>query len=290
MSVMLAEAGDLVVAGRSFVCNTAVDIGTLSITNPGPTADAFVAATNCTGHIARLEISGGSMADGIKLQNASAAAVHDLTIDEAVVLLGAAGAGVHQDGLQGMGGRDVTVIDGVFDSLSHVGGGGLWFVGKAGSGATTPTRIVCSHCAFGPGHSNAVQVPTGSSVASGVTGSLVCRPRLGVFFRGGGDLGGNTTVEADDPRCTLEGLTAYAQGGTVPPPDPDTDPDPDPEPPPPDPTCDLPCVIAYEQTIDMLEQTIAERDATILAKDAQIAQLRAMLDEWASWYAEAPGD
>jgi hypothetical protein len=191
-----------------------VNLDLVRITMNNGSQDALVLGSGCTGVIRRVEIQ-GPMADGIKIQNASSNAAHDLQILGGYVFCGPAASGVHQDGMQGMGGRNVLFRDLVIDCLG--GGGGNFFPAKGGSGATTPTNIVCDHCAFGPNHPNNVQIQT--SVLSGIRDSLVCRPDSGrdpIVIGSSASQAvndGNTVVPNSDPRCASQSsLRSWVSG------------------------------------------------------------------------------
>lgn len=174
--------------------------------------DGLVLAAGCTGRIDRIEVS-GPMADGIKVQNNSTNAAHDLVIGGGFVSCGPAAGGVHQDGMQAMGGRNIRFENLVIDCLG--GGGGNFFPARGGSGATTPTSIVCVHCAFGPRHPNNVQIQTSNN--SGIVDSLVCRPTSGrdpiIIGAANNPINeGSIIVASNDSRCTPSGLRAWASG------------------------------------------------------------------------------
>lgn len=202
----------LIVEGTNWRCTGPVDYDLVRVTNPGNTRDALVLGPGCTGRIGRIELS-GPMADGIKVQNTGTVA-RDIVIEGGFVFCGQAAPGVHQDGMQAMGGFNITFRNLVIDCLG--GGGGNWFPARGGSGASTPTGIVCDGCAFGPNHPNNVQIQT--SIDSGIRDSLVCRPLSG---RNPIVIGatavrpvnvGSVIAPTGDPRCTREGLLAYVGG------------------------------------------------------------------------------
>lgn len=206
-------SGSQVVTNTQWKCTGPVNLDLVKITMNNGSLDALVLGAGCTGIIRRVEIE-GPMADGIKIQNNSANAAHDLLIAGGYVSCGQAASGVHQDGMQGMGGRNVTFRNLVIDCLG--GGGGNFFPAKGGSGATTPTNIVCDHCAFGPRHPNNVQIQT--SVISGVRNSLICRPTSGrdpviVGSSASNPVEeSNLVVASNDSRCSQQGLRAWASG------------------------------------------------------------------------------
>lgn len=203
-----------VITDRQFVCNGPVNLDLLRIQMNAPSSDALVLASNCTGRIGRVEIE-GPMADGIKVQNANANAAHDLVIESGYVFCGRAAEGVHQDGMQAMGGSNITFRNLVIDCLG--GGGGNLFPARGGSGATTPTNIVCVNCAIGPRHPNPVQIQ--HSTDSGIRDSLVCRSEASgrAIIVGTRDVVrpvnvNNEIAPVGDPRCTREGLLNHVRG------------------------------------------------------------------------------
>ena len=192
-----------------------MNLDLVKITMNDGTRDALVLAPGCTGVIRRIEVE-GRMADGIKVQNSSPNAAHDLQILGGYVVCGPAASGVHQDGMQAMGGRNILFRNLVIDCLG--GGGGNFFPARGGSGATTPTNIVCDHCAFGPRHPNNVQIQTSST--SGIRNSLVCRPNSGRDAIMIGSSASqpvqtnNLVVASNDARCaTSAALRSWASGG-----------------------------------------------------------------------------
>ena len=207
------SGGERIITNGQWVCDRAVDIDLLKITMNNGSQDALVLATNCTGRIDRVEIE-GPMADGIKVQNNSVNAAHDLVIGGGYVSCGQAAPGVHQDGMQAMGGRNIRFENLVIDCLG--GGGGNFFPARGGSGATTPTSIVCVRCAFGPRHPNNVQIQTSNN--SGIVDSLVCRPTSGrdpimIGSSAVNPINENSLiVPSNDSRCTPSGLRAWADG------------------------------------------------------------------------------
>lgn len=204
-------SGNTLAVDGSWTCDRAVDYDVVTVTNHG-SGDAVRLASGCTGRIGRLEVSGVVNGDAIKIQNADANAAHDLTIQSGYAsCAGPSTDGTHQDGVQGMGGSNITFQNFVFDCYG--GGGGNFFIQRAGSGATTPTNIVCDGCALGPRHPNNVNL--GTSVGAGVRNSLICRPLSGrsPFQTDSGAQQvvneNNTVVPSNDPRCaTLDSLRA----------------------------------------------------------------------------------
>ena len=211
--------------GKPFVCKGPINVDSITVNSPGGGNDALSLSTGCTGRIGYINLS-GPMADGIKVQNASVNAAHDLVIESGLVRCGEHLAGVHQDGIQAMGGRDLDLRNIAFNCLG--GGGGNYFPAKGGQLVTNPTRIICTHCAFGPLHPNNIQVQ--DSEQSGVRDSLICRPQSGrnPFIKGPKATNvvdvGNIIAPVGDPRCIEEGLINYVEGTGPPAPPPPSPP------------------------------------------------------------------
>lgn len=171
----LAAAATSITQSDTWTCSGPVALDLVKVTigaGQGNTL-GIVIGKNCTGSIARIEVDTAS-ADGLKVQN-SAPVAHDLSIGGGYITCTAKAPTLHQDGVQVMGGTNI-----LFHGLS-IGCGRAddslidsdFFVNKAGSGATTPTDVVCDGCFFGPGPA-AHEVNIGESVRSGVRNSTVC--------------------------------------------------------------------------------------------------------------------
>lgn len=153
---------EVILDGDEFTVNGPVDLDLVKIRNaPG---DSLVLASGATGRIKRVEID-TSTEDGIKVQNASVQAAHDFTIDEGYVTAHGSAPGAHQDGIQVMGGRDLTFRNIVFKNFNTQG----VFVNKAGSGATNPTDIVFDGCSVPPSDP---AVTDGPATPMNINGSL----------------------------------------------------------------------------------------------------------------------
>lgn len=199
--------GETIIRSSQYVCRGAVNIALLRITMSNGSQDAVQFREDCSGRIARLEVS-GTFADCLKV-NPVSPAPHDVTIESGYCRADAPpSSGVHQDCIQAGGGRDFAISRFVFDCLG--GGGGNYFIASFNGG--TPQRFVCTGCAFGPRHPNQIRTP--SDPASGVRDSLVCQSLSGrqTYGPASGDMGGNVSPAASDPRCTFEGLLAYVGG------------------------------------------------------------------------------
>ena len=164
-----------------------------------PTADAIQIGSGCTGRIRRIEVDTATK-DGVKIQNQENPA-HDLVIESGYVRCTGIEPGAHQDAVQAMGGANITFWNVEFDCL----GNSNFFVNRGGSGASTPTNIVCDGCRFGPSSSTTVRV--NNAVRSGVRNSRVCVGRRvddAIYFSenvvGPVDVG-NTILPESDPFC-----------------------------------------------------------------------------------------
>jgi hypothetical protein len=158
--------------------------------------DAIRLGSGCTGRIGRIEIDTWRE-DGVKIQNSSSAAAHDLVIESGYIKCHAVAAGAHQDGVQAMGGSRVT-----FRGLSiDCRGNSNFFVNRGGGGATRPTAIVCEGCTLGPRSSTTIRVNDAAS--SGARSTLICPGRNLIAFWGDpSSINVNNTILALlDSRC-----------------------------------------------------------------------------------------
>ena len=143
----------------------------------------------------------------------------------------------------GDGRREDHPANVVFDMVC--GGGGNIFINRAGSDATTPTDIVCEHCAVGPNHPNpGGHVRINVSVRSGLRDSLVCRNSNGAAIA---IVNPTEPVNENNTVRRVRGLSVLVRGARgirrgkptasphPPPPPPPPEPPPPPPPPPPEP-------------------------------------------------------
>jgi hypothetical protein len=204
--------------GDSFIVDGPVDLDLVKV--EFPSGDALVLASGATGHIGRVEIDTRTE-DGIKVQNADQNAAHDLEILDGYVRCHGKASGAHQDGIQVMGGRNLTFKSILFEGADTQG----IFVNRAGSGATTPTDIVFEGCKVGcasPDGGPATPVNINVSVRTVLRGCEVWRsPRFGNGINvqaaaQGAVVEDNIERAVNAPGCEGE------PGGT---PDPEPDPD-----------------------------------------------------------------
>lgn len=149
----------------SFLCKGPVNTGLVHVISP---SDVGVELdTGCTGYIGELRVTDAQV-DGVKVKNASVNAAHDLVIDKLVVECRTAPAGVHQDGVQILGGARITIRESTVTGCrtSQV------MLKQGGSGKTTPTDIVFDDGFYGAGAAHTFIV--GKSLRSGVKNSVAC--------------------------------------------------------------------------------------------------------------------
>jgi hypothetical protein len=159
-------------------------------------SDAVRLAPGCTGRIGRIEIDTWTQ-DGIKVQNSSQNAAHDLVVEGGYVECHAMAPAAHQDAVQAMGGARLTFRNMTFDCL----GNSNFFVNRGGSGATTPTDVVCEGCTLGPRSSTTIRVNV--ATRSGARGSHFCPGRNLTTFWGDPSYVNvnNAILSRTDARC-----------------------------------------------------------------------------------------
>jgi hypothetical protein len=158
--------------------------------------DAIRLGEGCTGRIARIEVDTWTE-DGVKVQNRSRDAAHDLVIASGYIECHDIAGGAHQDGVQAMGGRNISFRSLTIDCL----GNSNFFVNRAGSGGTMPTDVVCEGCVLGPRSSTTIRV--NDATRSGARNSLFCPGRNMTEFWGDPSSvnQGNTVLARTDSRC-----------------------------------------------------------------------------------------
>jgi hypothetical protein len=167
--------GSIVLTDRTWVCKGPVNLKSVTVTiNREATGDrrppdAVHLAPGCTGHIGRLDITQWA-ADGVK----AAQGVHDLTIGGGTIRCLAKAPGLHQDGIQIMGGKKIHLNRLTVDCGRPDGTliNSNLFIKRAGRSTLPPTDVVCDHCTFGGGTAHTVSLQ--SSIRSGITNSVVC--------------------------------------------------------------------------------------------------------------------
>jgi hypothetical protein len=206
---------------QTWYCTTAVDLDLVKVTvSDGANRDA-VRFDDCSGRIGRVEVDTNG-ADGLKVRNNGNVA-HDLVVESGYVVCTGHPEGIHQDGIQGMGGYRLTFRNLVFWCGDLDAGHGEGFVssallGTGGAGVSIPTDVVIEHSVMGMGNANGVHV--GESVRNGIRNSVACPDRTPengpVSFNADAVQGVDVDNEKpgpDDPRCTsFAAALAWAQG------------------------------------------------------------------------------
>ncbi len=181
---------------QTWTCNKAVNLTLVKVTMTTANADAIRLASGCTGRIGRIEVETWTQ-DGVKVQNNSQNAAHDLVVESGYVKCHDMAPAAHQDAVQAMGGARLTFRNIVFDCL----GNSNFFVNRAGSGSTQPTDVVCEGCVLGPRSSTTIRV--NQATRSGARNSFFCPGRNMTTFWGDPSYVNvnNTILARTDSRC-----------------------------------------------------------------------------------------
>jgi hypothetical protein len=164
--------------GQPWVCHGPVDLDLVRV-RVGPElegVDAVYLGPYCTGRIGRMEVDTWS-GDGIKVQNTGEVA-HDLVIESGAVRCHDRTLGYHQDGIQVMGGTNLTFRD-VTVSCGGEGVNAALFIARGGSDDRVPTDVVFEGGVLGPGASQTVLLA--DSLRSGLKNTTVCAGRHASF-------------------------------------------------------------------------------------------------------------
>ena len=170
----------VILENQAWECRGRVDLDLVRVTMRSNTRDAIRLDQGCTGRVGRVEVETWT-ADGIKVQNRGTVA-HDLVIESGFVKCHDVAGGAHQDGVQVMGGERITFKGLRVDCLRNSN----FFLARGGSGASTPTDVVCDGCVLGPNSGQTLF--TATSVRSGARNSTICEGRY--------------TAVRTDPRAT----------------------------------------------------------------------------------------
>ena len=165
--------GSVTSTDQTWTCKGAVDLDSVTVTmtpaSAAKKADAIHLENGCTGRIGRIAVT-TSIADGVKV----AQGVHDLAIGGGIVRCLAKLPVLHQDGIQVMGGSDITITGLIVDCgrpQDDLINSNL-FVNMAGNSTQPPADVVCDACAFGAAAAHTVSIQ--DSVRSGVSDSTIC--------------------------------------------------------------------------------------------------------------------
>jgi Ca2+-binding RTX toxin-like protein len=192
-----APGKQVVLVDQPWVCKGRVDLDLVRVTMRSSGDDAIALDQDCNGRVGRVEVETWT-ADGIKIQNRGTVA-HDLVIESGYVKCHAVQGGAHQDGVQAMGGHRITFRNLRVDCLRNSN----FYLSRGGSGATTPTDIICDRCVFGPNSGQTLFY--NRSVRSGARNSIICTGRYtAIRVNPGAEAPvnvGNTVLPRNHPTC-----------------------------------------------------------------------------------------
>ena len=173
-----ATADGVNLLNKEWVCPGPVDItGTVQVTiDQNGSGDAVKLANGCTGYINRIVVT-QYQGDGIHITNA-----HDLTIGSVLIRCYGHAVGKHQDGVQVLGGSNVT-IDNADVGCYSANNSQVWINDGAGGNGPggVPTKVIfdgghfqgyAANGGYGPGGAYGVSI--GSSVGSGFRNAVIC--------------------------------------------------------------------------------------------------------------------
>jgi len=173
-----ATSNGVKLVDKEWVCPGPVDItGTVQVTiDQSGSGDAVKFANGCTGYINRIVVT-QYQGDGIHVGNA-----HNLTIGSVLIRCYGHAAGKHQDGVQVLGGSNVT-IDNADIGCYSANNSQVWINnGSGGNGpGGVPTNIIFNgghfqgyfnNGQYGPGGAYGVSI--GDSVGSGFRNAVIC--------------------------------------------------------------------------------------------------------------------
>jgi hypothetical protein len=168
-------AGVVALVDKPFVCSGPVHLASVMVTIRNVSSDAVLLRSGCTGSIGRISVV-QYHGDGIKVGNA-----HDLVIGGGSIRCYSHDVGKHQDGIQILGGRNVTFSNmdvGCYSANNSQ----VWINDGSGSGpGGIPTNIVFQGGRFqgyfnrgqyGPGGAYGVAIV--GSMQSGVRNATIC--------------------------------------------------------------------------------------------------------------------
>ena len=187
----------VILVDQPWTCRGAVNLDLVRVTLRTTVADAIQLDQDCHGRVGRVEVETWT-ADGIKVQNRGVVA-HDLVIESGFIKCHAVAGNQHQDGIQAMGGSRITFRGLRVDCLRNAN----LYLSRGGSGATTPTDIVCDGCVLGPNAGQTLFYNT--SLRSGARNSTICTGRFTAIrldTRAEAPVNvGNTVLPRNHPTC-----------------------------------------------------------------------------------------
>jgi hypothetical protein len=163
--------GNITLEDQGWVCGGKVDIDRLEVTVRNQDIDAVQLGPGCTGRIGELDVTQYRQ-DGVKV----AEGAYDLVVETGTVECLGRKDGAHQDGVQALGGENVTFKDLRVDCPSATNS--AFFIRQGGTSQDPPTGIVCENCFFRGG---AYAVRVNESIRSGVRDSTICNGKFGAL-------------------------------------------------------------------------------------------------------------
>lgn len=193
------RTGSIRLVDEPWVCRGRVDLDLVKVEIRTVEDDAIYLRQGCTGRIGRIEVDTWK-GDGVKV-NVPAPAAHDLVVEGGYIRCHAQGSGGHQDGIQVMGGEDITFQELEINCNSEPNA--QFYVSALAPGM--PTNVVCDGCFLGSGAAQTLFVD--ESVRSGARNTLICPGRFRALridesLAQEPVLEGNQELPADDERCT----------------------------------------------------------------------------------------
>jgi hypothetical protein len=167
--------GSITLVDKPFVCTSLVHLTSVTVTIRNVSSDAVLLRKGCTGSIGKLTVV-QYHGDGIKVGDA-----HNLVIDGGSVRCYGHDAGKHQDGVQVLGGDDVTFV-GLDVGCYSANNSQVWINDGTGSGpGGIPTNVLFqgghfqgyfNHGQYGPGGAYGVAIV--DSLDSGIVNATIC--------------------------------------------------------------------------------------------------------------------
>lgn len=160
--------GDIVLTDKSFKCDGPVNLNsvTVTITRSANASDAVRLREGCTGFIGTINVT-NYKGDGIKLGNA-----HDLVIGGGTIRCFDHSDGKHQDGVQALGGDNVTFYN--LDVGCYSANNSQVWINEGSGGSNPPTKVVFEGGKFDGQGSGSYGVVIGNSISSGFRNATVC--------------------------------------------------------------------------------------------------------------------
>ncbi len=178
--------GSITLTDQSFVCRGPVNLTSVTVNIINASLDAVHLDSGCTGYIGSINIV-QYHGDGIKV----GAGAHDLVIGGGTIRCYAHDPGKHQDGVQVMGGQNITFNN--LDVGCYSANNSQAMIHTGAAGRQTPTNILFVGSTFnsqpgtyGPG--GAYSVSVGDSIDSGYIDSTICPAHLHQWYVGAGAL------------------------------------------------------------------------------------------------------